>query len=188
MKKRNFEVHTDLTITEYVLMTRAIVSEYFNENGEYTPEIGELNAMRLFYNNCVETDIAGISHDIEEADVLKDIIVDDDFIHSYNDAISNSEDIKCDFGNAYKKAMLIVENEKSTTNSIVNKITAAIQNVISEINGVMTPENIDKISEISKSILSGDFSPESVVNAFIKENKNNPNTPEKLKNKKEIKK
>ena len=45
--KENFE------IVDFATMVDSIVAEYFDAEGNYTPHIGMLNAMRVFYNECV---------------------------------------------------------------------------------------------------------------------------------------
>ena len=64
MKETKFSVKTELNVIDYVSMVNAIVSEYFDEDGTYTPHIGKMNAMRLFYNNCVTDSKYDIEHNV----------------------------------------------------------------------------------------------------------------------------
>ena len=40
-------------VLEYTTLVNQLVDGFFDENGEYTPHIGDMNAMLLFYNVCV---------------------------------------------------------------------------------------------------------------------------------------
>lgn len=84
-------VKTELGIIGYVSMVDEIVLEYFNADGEYQPHIGMLNAMRLFYNECVKESKFDeqLAHDNIDAMEMEALVADQEFIEAYNRAWTN---------------------------------------------------------------------------------------------------
>lgn len=169
MKTKKMVVNTNLKMVDYLVMVNEIVLEYFNEEGEYQPQIGTLNAMRLFYNNCVVESKFDISHDIVDAMDMEPIVNDDEFIAAFNDAIiGDCPGICMDFANAYKDALDIVETKKTSIERAVNSVKNMITSILDVINPLLSDEHIDKVSEIARDVSNGKISAEAVIDAYGK--------------------
>lgn len=167
----NFEINTNLALFDYVVMVNEIALEFFNEDGVYQPHIGKINAMRLFYNNCVTKSAYDekYGHDIVDPMDMVDIVSDKDFIYAYNEAVNvgqHSESLN--FGNAYKDAISIVDVKKSSFGNSVEIIGSMINRIADNISHVLTDENIEKVSKIAKGISEGKISAEAIVDAYAK--------------------
>lgn len=164
----NFEINTNLALFDYLAMVNEIALEFFDEDGVYQPHIGKINAMRLFYNNCVKNSPYDekYGHDIVDAMDMVDIVADKDFIYAYNEAITIGDYNKLDFGNAYKDAIRMVDVKKSSFGNVVEIIGSMINRIIGTISPVLTDENIKKVSQIAKEISSGNISANAIVNAY----------------------
>lgn len=163
-----FKVNTTLGIIDYVTIVESMVNEYFNDDGDYVPQIGILNIMRLFYNECVLECKFDVPHTISDALDMEVFINDEEFIEAFNLAIQFNGVIAIDFANAYKDAMDIVSVKKSSVDNAVRKIKVMFADIVSKISDTLTPENIDKITKISENIANGKITNEAIVDAFGK--------------------
>ncbi|MCD7891640.1 MAG: hypothetical protein LUG26_07845 [Ruminococcus sp.] len=83
-------VNTKLSLFDYLAMVENIASEFIDEkSGVYQPHIGQLNAMRLFYNFCVTESKFDdkYEHNIVDAEDMEEIVADEEFIEAFNNAI-----------------------------------------------------------------------------------------------------
>lgn len=154
-----------LELAEYLALVDMIAEGYFDTNGEYQPQWGEINAIRLFYSMCVEN-----SQDIKSlvGDEMKSLLNDYEFMETYNNTITHN-DSYLTFGTAYEKAMKIVDTKKSSIGTAINVITSAIKDVTDGVKSYMTKENLGYLSTIAKEINSGQIGAEAVVNAYLKQ-------------------
>ena len=134
----SFVIRNNFEIVEYVEIVNAIVAEFFNDEGDYTPHIGKLNAMRVFYNDCVKESKFDLSHDISEALELTPLVEDDEFIQEYNKALKGDGTVRLDFANAYADAMQIVNTRKDSINGGVDRLKFALEEIINKIFRLVT--------------------------------------------------
>lgn len=162
------EINTKLELFDYLAMVNEIVLEFFNEDGTYQPHIGKINAMRLFYNQCVTKSKYDekYPHDIVDAMDMVEIVADDGFIAEYNEALAAGSYKNLDFGNAYKDAMEIVNVRKSSFGNAVEIVGSMLNRIVGSISTVLTDENIEKVSQIARDISNGSISAESIVDAY----------------------
>ena len=125
---------------EFIQLVEDIAEAYF-DNGIYQPHIGELNAMRLYYNDKNNADIV-------DAAEFAEIVKDEKFVSEYFAAISERSD-KLDFIQAYDMAMDIVNTKKGT-------LAVMFEGVISRLNEMLSQDNIEKIKEIADGINGGE--------------------------------
>ena len=172
MKTKKMKVNTSLGMVEYLTMVNEIILEYFDEDGNYQPQIGILNTMRLFYNECVIESKFELPHDITDAMDMEIMVTDDEFINEFNNAIiGDVPGIRFDFANAYKDAMDIVETKKSSIERAVDSVKKMIISVLDVINPLLSDEHIDKVAEIAHDVANGKISAEAVVDAYGKSNR-----------------
>lgn len=161
-----FKTKDTLDITDYVVIVEAIVKEYFDESGAYTPHIGILNAMRIFYNEVVtDTDI-DVPHNVIDTTEMEAFVNDKDFIIAFNAAIRGSGELKLDFANAYKDALDIVETRKNSFGAIIDNIQDILIKFADKVTPALTGENVDKIAKIAEDIASGKLSSEAIAAAY----------------------
>lgn len=163
-------INNNFNVIDYVSLVNGIVSEFFDAEGEYSPHIGKLNAMRLFYNNCITESKFDLSHDFEDALLMDELVRDDEFIKAFNDAVAGDGTVCLNFSNAYSDAMDIVNSRKGTFGNAINIIKNAISNVVDMINPVLGTDNIEKFKKIADSFSSGNLSADAIINAFGEKN------------------
>lgn len=163
-----FNVNTKLALFDYLAMVREIAYGFISEDGTYQPQIGKLNAMRLFYNNCVVKSRFDekYGHDVIDADSMEEIVADELFIEAFNDAIKCNASIHYDFANAYRDALEIVNVKKTSFGNAVNIIGSMINKIFEGISPLLTKENISIVSQIAKDMSAGKVSAEAIVDAY----------------------
>ena len=103
-QNKNMVIDVKLSIVDFVSTVNDIVLEYFDADGAYTPHIGLLNAMRVFYNECVkESKFDGdIPHNVADALEMEAIVADEQFIQCFNEALKTDE-YSLTFATAYNE-------------------------------------------------------------------------------------
>lgn len=164
-------IKNNFNVVEYVSLVSGIASEFFGTDGEYVPHIGRLNAMRLFYNECVVESKFDLPHDFDDALQMDVLVEDEEFINEFNKAIKGDGIIRLDFANAYSEAMEIVRTNKDSFNNMVNAIKGVINKALEKIGSMVSDETVTKFKEIADRFSNGNISAESVVDAYIKSQK-----------------
>lgn len=172
MENKEMIINTKFGIVDYMVMVDEIASEFFDEDSTYQPHYGKLNAMRLFYNNCVIESKFDKSHNISDGLDMEEIISDEEFISEYNLALKGNGDICFDFSNAYNDAMKIVESK----NTPFNRLITGIKNLFDKISPALSEDGVEKILKISDEIKNGKATPEAIVDAYLKKTKENITT------------
>lgn len=178
-----FEVNTKLALFDYLAMVKEIAYEFINdEDGTYQPQIGKLNAMRLFYNHCVIKSRFDekYGHDVIDADSMEEIVADDGFIEAFNKAIECDGTIRYDFANAYRNAIEIVNVKKTSFGSAVNIVGSMINKIFESVSPLLTEENINIVSQIAKDMSEGKVSAEAIVDAYANRLAESSNTDTKV--------
>ena len=156
MENVKMVVNTELDIIQYVNCVKDIAERYFNENGEYEPEIGILHTMCLFYNLCIKdsefkADLGDTVSDIWD---IRNIANNSEFVKEFNNAISNQNEFKLNFNNAYMQAMDIVETKKNSASQIFDLIrilgTEFTESITSMFNGININEIQQQVIDTSK--------------------------------------
>lgn len=169
-------IKKNLSVIDYVTLVNGIVNDFFDaETGEYTPHIGRLNAMRLFYNECVTDSKFDLPHDFEDALQMDVLVEDDEFIKEFNAAVVGDGVIRLDFANAYADAMEAVNAKKNSFGNAVNIIRKAIEKVSESISSVVTDESLEKLTKIADSVNTNNLSLDSFVKAYSNYLEDNPN-------------
>lgn len=168
MENNKISVKTDLSVIDYVAMVNAIVSEYFDEDGTYTPHIGRINAMRLFYNDCVVESKFDIEHNITKALEMEVLIEDDEFITAFNEALKGDGVSRLDFAGAYADAIDIVNTRKGSLGNVADILRNALIQIVDKISPVFSEDNFEKLSQMVNEISKGNFNSDKFVEAYIK--------------------
>lgn len=159
---------TGLSLVDYSVIVENIVDGYFDFDGIYQPHIGQMNAMRIFYNNCVKESVFDekYPHTISDIMDMQEIVNDTDFIEAFNTAIQLGA-MKFDFANAFDTALSIVDMKKSSVGHVVEIVKKALIDLASELNRVMTPENMESLKMIANAIGGGESLDDVFDEAFV---------------------
>lgn len=165
---KDFEVNTKLDFLTYVQVVNNIVSEYFDEDGEYTPHIGIAYVMKLFYEKCVHSDKLSekITDGMSEIAIVNILSEDDDFMDAFNKALSCTT-FRMDFANAYSNAMSIVCDKKSSMSRTNDMIERVLNQLVESVTSALSEENLNAVKEITKNLTGGQSTVEAIVNEYV---------------------
>lgn len=158
------KIKTSLGIYEYIAVVNDIAEPYFDNEGNYQPHMGLINAMKAFFNYCV-TDSKYDSDEyvnMDDDDRLDMLIGDHEFVSAFNEAIR--ADMLClDFANAYRDALDIVATKKSTIEHILKRI----KSMADSISTLITPETMNRIESIVDKIQNGNLDVDSLLKTYV---------------------
>lgn len=164
--KNTMVIKNELNVVDYVSMVNGIVSEFFDDEGEYVPHIGRINAMRLFYNKCVLDSKFDLPHNFNDALQIDILVEDEEFIKAFNDAVKGDGMVRLDFANAYADAIEIVKTRKGTLGNAVNYIKKVLTNTISSITSELGEDGLEKLKELSDNFAGSNIDADAIVKAF----------------------
>lgn len=169
MEKAIMEIKKKLELAEYISLVDSLAKEFFDDENNYSPHWGELNAVREFYNRCVKEDIAGLPHDISDASLIAGLLENKDFTHAFERCKDDYLEYGCTsrltFGNAYATAKDIVNVKVQSFNYAVESLKIVANNFLKGIIDSLSPENVDKIEKIANQISNGELSAEAISEA-----------------------
>ncbi len=160
--------NTKLGLVKYCAIVEAIADGYFDFDGTYQPHIGMMNAMRVFYNECVTESAFDekYPHNITNIMDMQDIVDDEEFIKIFNGCVSLDE-TTFDFGNAYCDAMDIVSNRKGSLVNMFEQIKNMIAGFSAELEHVLTPDNLKVIKDVAVALGNGSALDDTLAKARI---------------------
>ena len=164
---RSMVIDTKLNIVDFISTVNEIAINYFNVDGSYTPDIGLINAMRVFYNQCVKhSKFDDIGYNVIDPLEMELIISDESFIEAFNNALT-SDGYDLDFSNAYREAMEIVDYRKNSVNNTLETVKNAILSILDNITNSMSPENVSQLLELAEQF-KGNSDAEMIIDVLNK--------------------
>lgn len=165
--ENKYLVDTKLGILNYVNVVNEIASGYFDDNDDYQPHMGLINAMTVFHNTCVsntnvDAESAGV---IDNPSDIEMIFNDDGFVELFNQAII-VESIRLDFANAFRDALDIVNTNKTSINHAIQKLKKLINGMTDSVSELMTPETIELVSKLKDLLESGDITVDKFIESY----------------------
>ena len=158
-----------LSFWDYSAVVEAIADGFFDKESNYIPHIGKINAMRIFYNYCVEDDINEIAHDVKDITKMLEIIENEAFIEAFNKAlICRGNDFN--FANAFKDSLRIVDTKRQSWGRVISVVAEYAKEIITSIKEALPEDTMDKLSEFSKAIESGNIDTNAIIQAFVQAN------------------
>lgn len=158
--------NTKFDLATYGAVCEDIAAKFFNDEGEFVPYIGKINAMCAFYNQCVDKESVpdNFPSEINSLSEIEPIAENDEFIRAFNSASEWDAD-GIDFANAYQTAMEMVEERKTSIGRVISILNNGIKMLVKELNEGLSPEMAENIGKIVKSIDGG----ENLAHAIAKE-------------------
>ena len=158
-----------LSFWDYSAVVEAIADGFFDKESNYIPHIGKINAMRIFYNYCVEDDINEIAHDVKDITKMLEIIETEAFIEAFNKAlICRGNDFN--FANAFIDSLRIVDTKRQSWGRVISVVAESAKKIIDSIKEALPEGTMDKLAEFSKAIESGNIDTNAIIQALIQAN------------------
>ena len=150
VNEKKFVIDTNLDMVTFISVVNGIAAEYFDADGTYTPHIGMLNAMRVFYNECVKESPYSdtVPFPVQDAIEMKEIVKDEEFIDEFNKATWVGFPQKIGFSTAYYQAINIVEYKKTSLSSVIDLVKNAAIQIADKVNESLTDDRLDKMQSL----------------------------------------
>lgn len=159
-------INVRLSVLKYATIVNSIADGYFDFEGNYIPHIGVMNAMRIFWNECVTEIVDGeeIIHEVTELTDLDEIIADGEFEKAFHEA-TEIKMIRLDFANAVRDAIDIVNVKKNSVGRISDYVSQLVDKISNGISNI-TPEQMDTLKKVSEQISDGTFNADTLLETF----------------------
>lgn len=150
VNEKRFVIDTNLDMVTFISVVNDIAAEYFDADGTYTPHIGMLNAMRVFYNECVKESpySDAVPFPVQDAIEMKEIVKDEEFIETFGHASGMRLLDALDFSTAYHAALDIVEYKKTSLASMIDLVKNAAIQIADKMNENLTDDRLDKMQSL----------------------------------------
>ena len=166
MDKKEIIVLDNVDIVTYSAAVSDIANHFFDEDGNYIPHFGRINAVAEFFNDFVDiSSLKAYFVDVENLDV-DFLLANEECLKLYNSALKGDTDYKLNFANAYADAMEIVRTRNSTLFGVVEKLQNGLTKLVDTINPIFSEETINQLSKISEDVSKGDLNAEAIVKAL----------------------
>lgn len=155
MDNKKLTIKTELGITAFLNMVNKLVDGYFQKSADgevqferYTPHIGLLNAMRLFYNDCVEGGAYDVPHQVQDPLLMESFINDEDFVRLFNEAVEGDGYARLDFSNALKSAKQIVDYRNTSAVYAIDEAKNTAIDFLNSLNSVLTAMDTNSVANM----------------------------------------
>ena len=165
MEEKKMIVETRLSLVEFMAAVEAIADGYFDEAGNYTPHVGIINCMRLFYNLCVkDSEFEGeIPHDFQDAETVERLAASDAFIREFNRATLPNGAFPFDFANACIYANDLVDDRRDPLRKVVNDVKQIVKAMAQAADEMLSEENMELLKTLSQQLMDNASEPKSVL-------------------------
>ena len=170
---KKFVIDTNLDMVSFISVVNEIAAEYFDADGTYTPHIGWMNAMRVFYNECVKESpySTTLPFPITDAIEMKELVNDEDFMHEFEAAIWETCNLRFDFSTAYFMAKDIVDNKRTSFATILEIVQNIAVKFAEKLNESVSDERMDKIGLLAKKLTEENTDVKSIIETLVEVDK-----------------
>lgn len=143
----------------YLQLVETLVSDYFNDEGEYVPHLGRISSMLTF-----GAEFGYLTDENASLNEAADFISNDQFISEYEDALLDKGGLT--FGSAMVDALEIVEERKSGTNRLLTLLTKFMEEATEKLAEFVNYGNIETISKIASAMGNTDDWAGALISAY----------------------
>lgn len=162
------KINESLELVEYMNLVQSLADGFFDNNtGEYIPHVGELNAIREFFNHCVTLE-EGEQY-VQPAQTLTDmerLVKNGEFMTYFDLAVQFPSRMDFNFANAYYAAKDMVNVRNTSASTFVGMIDALIEKLITEFKNGFTEERIEQLGKLVEQIGDTKITEEGIVEAY----------------------
>ena len=163
----NFKINTKLSVEKYIEVVENLIDGYFGINGEYIPHMGKINAIRIFYNYCVEETTLDLPEKIvDELECIDKLVSNEEFMTAYNGELNQVYGRNLDFGNAIFDAEESVRIKARSNNDAFTNLINSISRLTENMGNTLTPETAKALIKISNDITEGKLNPNNIVESM----------------------
>lgn len=167
MNSKDIKVNENIGIIEYSAAVMDIAQKFFDEDGNYTPHFGRINAMMVFFNYFVsEDDLNKLFSNVPDNAEEDYLFANQECLAMYNEALKGDGTYRMNFANAYSDALEIVNTRKSSLTRVIDAVGNMIDDMLSKFQSTLSEENVKVLQSIAEE--ASKFDPEKVAEGYVK--------------------
>lgn len=161
-RKNIMKINTALTMSQFMKITQEIFEGYFDLDGNYSPAMGDLLTLNIFYDTCIsEYELQADPNDLEEK--LNELISNEEIMRGYQHAIYSD---RFDFGHACLNASAMVENKLNHPTSKIDEFIDKLIDIAGTFETKFSGIDTNKITDALKSLDSKNLNAQAIVDAY----------------------
>ena len=156
------KINTALTMSQFMKITQEIFEGYFDLDGNYSPAMGDLLTLNIFYDTCIsEYELQADPNDLEEK--LNELISNEEIMRGYQNAMYSDN---FDFGHARLNAFGMVENKLNHPTSKIDEFIDKLIDIAGTFESKFSGIDANKITDALKSLDLKNLNAQAIVDAY----------------------
>lgn len=162
-RKNIMKINTRLTMSQFMKITQEIFEGYFDLDGNYSPAMGDLLTLNIFYDTCIsEYDLQADPNDLEAK--LNELISSNEIMAEYDKAYY--EYAMFDFGHALSNASDMVKNKINHPTSKIDEFVDKLIDIAGVIETKFSGIDVNKITETLRGLDLNNLDAQAIVEAY----------------------
>ena len=167
MNSKDIKVNENIGIIEYSAAVMEIASKFFDEDGNYTPHFGRINAMMVFFNYFIsEDDLKQLFSNVPENAEEDYLLSNQEYLNMFNEALKGDDTYRLNFANAYSDALEIVNTRKSSLTRAIDAIGVMIDDMLNKFQSTLSEENVKTLQSFVDG--ASKIDPEKIAEGYVK--------------------
>ena len=159
------KINTRLTMSQFMKITQEIFEGYFDLDGNYSPAMGDLLTLNIFYDTCVsEYELQADPNDLEAK--LNELISNEEIIQAYKEALFGNFNFKFDFDHAHINALDMVEKKLNHPTSKIDEFIDKLIDIAGTFESKFSGIDATKITDALKSLDLKNLNAQAIVDAY----------------------
>ena len=157
------KINTALTMSQFMKITQEIFEGYFDLDGNYSPAMGDLLTLNIFYDTCIsEYELQADPNDLESK--LNELISSEEIMQAYKEALFGN--FQFDFDHAHTNALDMVEEKLNHPTSKIDEFIDKLIDIAGTFETKFSGIDATKITDALKSLNLNNLNAQAIVDAY----------------------
>ena len=161
-RKNIMKINTRLTMSQFMKITQEIFEGYFDLDGNYSPAMGDLLTLNIFYDTCVsEYELQADPNDMEAK--LNELISSEEIMNEYDKSNIYANFY---FGHAVSNAKEMIQNKLDHPTSKIDEFIDKLIDIAGTFESKFSGIDATKITDALKSLDLNNLNAQAIVDAY----------------------
>ena len=161
-RKNIMKINTALTMSQFMKITQEIFEGYFDLEGNYSPAMGDLLTLNIFYDTCIsEYELQADPNDLEAK--LNELISSEAIMNEYD---KSNIYANFDFGNAVSNAKEMIQSKLEHPTSKIDEFIDKLIDIVGIFETKFSGIDANKITDALKSLDLNNLNTQAIVDAY----------------------
>ena len=163
MERKNImKINTKLTMSQFMKITQEIFEGYFDLEGNYSPAMGDLLTLNIFYDTCIsEYELQADPNDLEAK--LNELISSEEIMDEYAKSYVYAN---FDFGHAVSNAKEMIQSKLEHPTSKIDEFIDKLIDIVGIFETKFSGIDANKITDALKSLDLKNLNAQAIVDAY----------------------